>query len=41
MDRAVEDRRPSLLSRVVRKVLVWFYRKRGWKAVGTPPPDGQ
>ena len=38
---AIEDRRPSLLSRIVRKALVTFYRMRGWKAVGTPPEDGR
>ena len=38
---AIEDRRPSLLSRIVRRALVWFYRSRGWKAVGTPPADGR
>ena len=38
---AIEDRRPSLLSRMVRKALVTFYRMRGWKAHGTPPADGR
>ncbi len=38
---AIEDRRPSLLSRVVRKALVTLYRARGWKAVGAPPADGR
>ena len=41
MDGAIEDRRPSLLSRIVRKALVTFYRMRGWKAHGTPPADGR
>lgn len=34
-----EDERPSLLSRVVRRLLLWLYRARGWKAVGQPPAD--
>lgn len=37
----IEDRRPSLLSRLVRKALVTFYRMRGWKARGAPPVDGR
>lgn len=37
----IEDRRPSLLSRLVRKALVTFYRMRGWKAHGAPPVDGR
>ncbi|KPF90082.1 acyltransferase [Novosphingobium sp. AAP83] len=37
----IEDRRPSLLSRLVRKALVTFYRMRGWKAHGAPPADGR
>lgn len=37
----IEDRRPSLLSRLVRKALVTFYRIRGWKAHGAPPADGR
>ncbi|WP_372732478.1 lysophospholipid acyltransferase family protein [Novosphingobium sp.] len=37
----IEDRRPSLLSRLVRKALVTFYRLRGWKAHGAPPVDGR
>ena len=35
----LEDRRPSLLSLVVRRLLLWLYRARGWKATGAPPPD--
>lgn len=27
------------MSRIVRRLLLSFYRLRGWKAVGTPPPD--
>lgn len=41
MDGAIADRKASALSRIVRKALVTFYRLRGWKAVGTPPPDGR
>lgn len=41
MTGAIEDRRPGLLSRIVRRALVWFYRRRGWTAVGTPPADGR
>lgn len=37
----IEDRRPSLLSTLVRKALVTFYRMRGWKAHGAPPADGR
>ena len=37
----IEDRRPSLLSRLVRKAFVTFYRLRGWKAHGAPPVDGR
>ena len=37
----IEDRRPSLLSKLVRKALVTFYRMRGWKAHGAPPTDGR
>lgn len=38
---AIDDRRPSLLSRIVRKALVTLYRMRGWKAHGAPPADGR
>lgn len=41
MDGAIADRKASALSRIVRRALVTFYRLRGWKAVGTPPPDGR
>lgn len=34
-----EDPAPALLSRVVRRLLLSFYRFRGWKAVGAPPAD--
>ncbi len=37
----IEDRRPSLLSQLVRKALVTLYRMRGWKAHGAPPADGR
>ena len=38
---AIEDRKPSLLSRLVRKALIAFYRGRGWKAHGSAPADGR
>lgn len=41
MNGKIVDRRPSLLSQIVRKALVIFYRLRGWKAHGTPPLDGR
>ncbi|HVR89901.1 MAG TPA: lysophospholipid acyltransferase family protein [Novosphingobium sp.] len=34
-----EDRPPTLLSKAARAALLWFYRRRGWKAVGQPPAD--
>jgi 1-acyl-sn-glycerol-3-phosphate acyltransferase len=34
-----EERRPSLLSRLVRRALLAFYTMQGWKATGAPPPD--
>ena len=34
-----ENPRPALLSRALRRFLLWFYRTRGWQAVGTPPAD--
>lgn len=30
---------PALLSRIVRRLLLWFYKTRGWTAVGEPPAD--
>jgi 1-acyl-sn-glycerol-3-phosphate acyltransferase len=30
---------PTLLSRLVRHLLLWFYQSRGWKAEGAPPAD--
>lgn len=36
-----DDPPPALLSRVLRRLLLWFYRLRGWKAVGQPPADGR
>lgn len=33
------DPPPALLSRIVRRLLLWFYRMRGWKAEGAPPAD--
>ncbi len=34
-------RKPRLLSRLLKRVIVGFYRQQGWKAVGTPPPSGR
>lgn len=34
-----EDERPGRLSRVIRRLLLWLYRARGWKAIGAPPAD--
>jgi 1-acyl-sn-glycerol-3-phosphate acyltransferase len=34
---AVETRKPSLLSRALRALLMWFYHRQGWKAVGEIP----
>lgn len=36
---AAQDQPPTLLSRLVRRILLWFYRTRGWTAVGAPPAD--
>lgn len=33
------DPSPTLLSRIVRRVLLWLYHAMGWTAVGAPPPD--
>lgn len=33
--------RPGLMSRLVRHLIVSFYRARGWKAVGDPPADAK
>ena len=33
------DPRPTLLSRIVRRLLLSFYQARGWKAFGSPPAD--
>lgn len=32
-----EIRQPSLMSRLFRKALVWFYRRNGWSAYGEVP----
>lgn len=34
-------RKPSLISRVLKRAIVGLYRQQGWKAVGTPPPGGR
>jgi 1-acyl-sn-glycerol-3-phosphate acyltransferase len=38
-DPGYQDPPPAFASRVVRRFLLWFYRRRGWQAVGTPPAD--
>jgi len=38
---AYDDRPPALLSRIVRRLLLLFYRLRGWTAFGTLPADGR
>lgn len=38
-DSSPHDAPPALLSRIVRRILLWFYLTRGWKAVGAPPAD--
>ena len=39
MTAASDDPPPAFASRVVRRFLLWLYRRRGWKAVGAPPAD--
>jgi 1-acyl-sn-glycerol-3-phosphate acyltransferase len=34
---AVETRKPSLMSRALRGLIMWLYRRRGWKAIGEVP----
>lgn len=34
---ALETRKPSLMSRAVRALLMWFYRRQGWTAFGEVP----
>jgi 1-acyl-sn-glycerol-3-phosphate acyltransferase len=34
---AVENRSPSVVSRLVRRLIYWFYRRNGWKAHGVVP----
>jgi 1-acyl-sn-glycerol-3-phosphate acyltransferase len=33
------DPPPAMLSRLLRRFLLWFYRTRGWTATGAPPAD--
>lgn len=35
----LKDRRPSLVSLLARRLLLWLYRARGWRATGAPPAD--
>jgi 1-acyl-sn-glycerol-3-phosphate acyltransferase len=34
---ALETRKPSLMSRVLRAFIMWLYKRHGWKAVGEVP----
>lgn len=34
-----EDPPPALASRIVRRLFLWAYKRLGWTAEGTPPPD--
>jgi 1-acyl-sn-glycerol-3-phosphate acyltransferase len=34
---ALETRKPSILSRLIRAFLMWLYRRQGWKAEGVIP----
>lgn len=36
---AINQRKPSIMSRLFRRLLVWFYRTRGWKAEGQVPAE--
>lgn len=36
---AIADHKPSLLSRAVRRIILWIYRSKGWKAEGEVPAD--
>ena len=38
-DAEFDDPPAALLSRLLRRFLLWFYRTRGWTATGTPPAD--
>ncbi len=33
------ERKPSILSRIVKHIIVWIYRRNGWSAVGKAPKD--
>ena len=33
--------RPTVLSRLLRRAILWFYKRQGWTAIGTPPPGGR
>lgn len=33
------DRSPTLLSRTIRRSLLWLFKSQGWKATGAPPAD--
>ena len=35
----MDDPKPGLSSRIVKRILLWFYRTRGWSAVGAPPAN--
>ncbi len=40
-DRGPAGRKLSLPSRLTKRAILGFYRMRGWKAQGTPPPGGR
>lgn len=33
------ERKPSIISRLVKRIIVWIYRHHGWTAVGEAPKD--
>lgn len=33
------ERKSSLLSRIVKRIIVWIYKYHGWKAIGEAPKD--
>jgi len=36
---ALIERKPTLLSHIIKKLIVWIYRRNGWKAIGNVPND--
>lgn len=35
----MDEREPTLLSRLFKRIIVWIYRKHGWSAIGEVPKD--